>query len=408
VARWLQIGHSVRVCPTTDEWIGGDVAEGFGGVADVFRSNFRHRGEVGAAVAVYRDGHKVVDLWGGSRDPDRGLRWEADTVVPVFSTTKGMSAAAMAVAHSRGLFNLDESVAKYWPEFGQHGKELVTVRQLLAHQAGLAVIDQRLDLAIIADPEALGAVLAAQAPNWPPGTAHGYHAQTLGWYESQLLRRIDPAARSIGEFFADEVAAPLGAQFFIGLPGDVPLERLAVFSGGGRVAAAIHAHQMPRPLLLAMLNPRSATARAFTNPKALAMNMSSINRPDVLRLEFPSMNGVGEVRAIANVYGTLATGGAELGLARSTIHELEADVPAAFDAIFRLDSAFRMGFMKPFPILPFGLSSRSYGHTGLGGSFGFADPEARLGYGYAMNRGGYSLPTDPREIALREAVYSAA
>ena len=175
------------------EWIGGDVAEGFGAVADAFKSNFRTRGEVGAAIAVYREGRKVVDLWGGWRDQHRGRRWEADTLVPVFSTTKGMCAAAMAVAHSRGMFQLDEPVASYWPEFAQHGKERVTVRQLLAHEAGLAAIDQRLDLATIADPKQLGAVLAAQAPKWPPGTAHGYHAQTLGWYESQLLRRVDPA-----------------------------------------------------------------------------------------------------------------------------------------------------------------------------------------------------------------------
>ena len=401
------MGHSSSVAPSEDEFIGGDVAPGFGEVADAFRANFRTRGEVGAAVAVYRDGHRVVDLWGGWRDRKRGRRWEADTLVPVFSTTKGMSGAAMAVAHSKGMFQLDEPVASYWPEFAQGNKERVTVRQLLAHGAGLAVIDRDLDLAMIADPEYLGVVLAAQAPNWVPGTTHGYHAQTLGWYESQLLRRVDPRRRSIGAFFADEVAAPLGAKFFIGLIDDALVERLATFSGGGRIGAALHAHQMPRRLLLAMLNPRSMTARAFMNPKALAMNMSSINRPDVLRLEFPSMNGVGEVRAIAKVYGALATGGSDLGLVRSTRDELEAVVTPSFDQIFRLDSAFTMGFMKPFPILPFGSSPKSYGHTGLGGSFGFADPDMGVGYAYAMNRGGYSLPTDPREIALRSAVYKS-
>ena len=218
-------GQSGPLPSSRGEWIGGDVAEGFGAVADAFKSNFVTRGEVGAAIAVYREGHKLVDLWGGWRDQDRGRRWDAETLVPVFSTTKGMSAAAMAVAHSRGLFQLDEPVASYWPEFAQHGKEGVTVRQLLAHEAGLAVIDQRLDLATIADPEQLGAVLAAQTPKWSPGTAHGYHAQTLGWYESQLLRRVDPARRSIGAFFADEVAAPLSARFFIGLTDDDLLEQ---------------------------------------------------------------------------------------------------------------------------------------------------------------------------------------
>ncbi len=275
--------------------IGGDVEAGFGRVADAFRTNFRDRGEVGAAIAVYRDGRRVVDLWGGSRDPKRGLAWEADTLVAVFSATKGMSATAIAVAHSQGLFSLDEPVATYWPDFAQHGKEQITVRQLLGHEAGLAVIDRPLDLATIADHDALGAILAAQSPHWAPGTGHGYHAQTLGWYESELLRRVDPARRSVGVYFADEVADRLDVDFFIGLPSDVPIERLAVFSGGGRLAAALHAHQMPKRLLTAMLNPRSLTARAFSNPKLLAMNTAKINEPEILRVEFPSMNGVGEV-----------------------------------------------------------------------------------------------------------------
>ena len=226
LAESTQIGQSALVPSAADEWIGGDVADGFGVVADAFRLNFRTRREIGAAIAVYRDGEKVVDLWGGWRDPQRSRKWDADTLVPVFSTTKGLTAAAMAVAHSRALFELDEPVATYWPEFAQYGKEAVTVRQLFAHEAGLAVIDQRLDLATIADSDALGTVLAAQAPKWPPGTAHGYHAQTLGWYESQLLQRVDPAHRSIGAFFADEVAAPLDGQFFIGVTDDALLERL--------------------------------------------------------------------------------------------------------------------------------------------------------------------------------------
>lgn len=384
--------------------VGGDVAAGFGRVADEFTRNFRERREIGAAIAVYRDGAKVVDLWGGTSDRRRQRAWRADTMVPVFSTTKGMSAAAMAVAHSRGLFELDEPVCTYWPDFAQHGKQGVTVRQLLAHEAGLAVIDTKLDLAAISDPERLDGILAAQTPRWTPGARHGYHAQTLGWYESALLRKTDPRGRSVGTFFADEVATPLDVDFFIGLPDEIAGARLAVFTGGGRIAAALHAHQMPKPLLLALLDPRSTTAKAFGNPKVLASSMATINRRDVLRLEFPSMNGVGEVRAVAKIYGTLATGGSALGLNQETIDELEAEAPATFDEVFRLDSAFAMGFMKPFPILPFGASTRAYGHSGMGGSFGFADPDNGIGYAYAMNRAGYSLPTDPRETALRNAV----
>jgi CubicO group peptidase (beta-lactamase class C family) len=386
--------------------IAGDVEDGYGAVADAFRRNFAERKEVGAAVAVYRDGRKVVDLWGGHRDHDRALPWEAATLVPVFSTTKGMSAVAMAVAHSRGLFDLDAPVATYWPEFAQNGKEGITVRALLGHRGGLAVIDVQLQLSDIADQDRLGQLLAAQSPRGAPGAVQGYHAQSLGWYEGQLLRRVDPEQRSIGRFFAEEVAAPLGIDFYIGLPDDVTTDRLATVRGASRLTAALHARQMPRALLVSMLNPRSVTARAFSNPKVLAMDPSRVNRRDVLRIEFPSMNGVGTARGIAKTYGCMATGGDELALRADTVAELERTTPPSFDEVFRLESAFTCGFMKPFPLLPFGSSPRSYGHTGLGGSFGFADPDAGLGYAYAMNRGGSSLPTDPRELALRTALYA--
>lgn len=387
--------------------VGGDVADGFGRVADAFRRNFAERKEVGAAVAVYRGATKLVDLWGGHRDVAGETPWAENTMVPVFSTTKGMSALAMAVAHSRGLFDLDTAVSTYWPEFGQHGKAELTVRTLLAHRAGLPVIDVKLDLDDIADHDRLGEVLAAQPPRWTPGTKQGYHAQSLGWYESQVLRRVDPRRRPLGRFFADEVATPLGIDFAIGLSDDFPRDRLATYGDASRVRSLLHVHQMPRRLVFALLNPRSMTAKAFANPKVLAMRTSNVNRPDVLRVEFPSMNGVGTARALARAYGCVATGGAELGLTAATVAELERDTEPEFDEVFRLSSAFRFGFMKPFPILPFGSSRRAYGHSGMGGSFAFADPDEDLGYAYVMNMPGYSVPTDPREIALRSAVYES-
>jgi CubicO group peptidase (beta-lactamase class C family) len=379
------------------------VDEGYGAVADAFRANFRDRRELGAAVAVHRNGRLVVDLWGGHRDRRRTQPWERDTLVTVFSTTKGMSAAAMAVAHARGLFSLDEPVASYWPEFAQAGKADVTVRQLLAHEAGLPVIDTALDLATVAAPDRLGPILAAQAPRWPPGSARGYHAQTLGWYESQLLRRVDPLGRTIGRYFADEIAGPLGVELHIGLPETIGPERLATFVGGSRAGQALHARQVPWPVLRRMLNPRSDTFKAFTNPRALT-KLPDINRRALLDIELPSVNGTGTARAIATVYGALASGGAGLGVGRATLDEIERPVQPAFDRIFGIDSAFSLGFMKPFPILPFGSSNRAFGHTGSGGSFGYADPEAGLGYAYVMNRAGYALPTDARERAVRAAL----
>src|SRR5262245_12632421 len=183
----------------------GTVAPGFELVREVFSNNFRHRGEIGAACAVYLRGEKVVDLWGGQRDHETGAPWEEDTMVMVFSTTKGMSALALAVAHSRGLFQYDEPVATYSPESPQHGKGAITVRQLLAHQAGLCVVDQMFDAAKLADLDRVAISLAAQRPAWEPGAKHGYHGITLGWYEGELIRRVDPRKRSLGQFFRDEV-----------------------------------------------------------------------------------------------------------------------------------------------------------------------------------------------------------
>lgn len=383
--------------------IHGDVATGYEPVADAFRRNFTEHNELGAAVAVVRDGEPVVDLWGGHRDRTRARPWERDTLVTVWSTTKGMAATAMAVAHSRGLFELDVPVATYWPDFAQAGKGAVTVRQLLEHEAGLAVIDQPLDIDTIADHERFGEVLAAQAPKWDPGSAHGYHAQSLGWYESQLLRRVDPEGRSIGRYFADEVARPLAIEFHIGLPPEVGPDRLATFVGGRKAVQALHARDIPWPVLRRLMNPRSMTFKAFTNPKALT-KLPDINTRRLLDIELPSVNGTGTARAIAHVYGDLASGGTALGITPSTLAELERPRDAAPDLIFGIDSAFRFGFMKPFPILPFGSSPRAYGHSGSGGSFAFADPETATGYAYVMNRAGYSVPTDPREIALRDAL----
>lgn len=388
----------------------GDVEEGFGAVADAFRSNLVDRNEVGAACAVHREGRTVVDIWGGFRDAARTSPWERDTLVPVFSTTKGMASIAMAVAHSRGLFGLDDRVVDHWPEFGQRGKDSITVRQLLTHQAGLAAVDTPLTLELLADPDALGEILGAQSPAWAPGQFHGYHGQSLGWYESQLLRRCDPSGRTIGRYFADEVARPLGIEFSIGLPDDVGDDRLATFLGGRMASAILHLHEMPPRLVLALLNPFGLTGRVFRNPKAL-LKASDINRRDILRIELPSVNGTGTARAIAKAYGVVATGGAELRMSAGTIREIEA-VPqppsgGAHDKVLKTETAYGFGFMKPFPMLPFGSSARAFGHTGTGGSFGYADPDRALGYAYVMNRADFAVPTSSREMALRAAVEGA-
>jgi CubicO group peptidase (beta-lactamase class C family) len=387
----------------------GDVDEGFGPVADAFRRNFIAGREVGAACAIYRAGRKVVDLWGGYRDGRRRLPWQADTLVPVFSATKGMAAAGMAVAHSRGLFALDEPVADHWPAFATNGKGSITIRQLLAHQAGLAVLDRPIDLGLAADHDRLGALLAGQRPGWEPGTRHGYHAVTLGWYESQLLSRVDPQGRTLGRFFADEVAAPLQAAFHIGLPDEVPDQRLATIHAFRPPEMLLHLGEMPRKVLIGMVTPKSVLSRSMRLFPDL-MDPDAWNRRESLRLEAPSVNGVGQPRAMARIYGALAAGGAELGIRPDTARELHgpASEPSGGprDVALGIDARYAMGFLKPTAGMPFGSSHRAFGTPGGGGSLGFADPDPQVGYAYAMNRLGFHMPVDPRELAIREAFYT--
>ncbi len=389
--------------------IAGGVDEGYGPVADAFRKNFAERGEIGAACAVYLGGRKVVDLWGGYRDGLAREPWREDTMVNVFSTTKGVASLAVALAHSRGLLDYDQPVAAYWPEFAAAGKAPVTVRQLLSHQAGVCAIDRPLNVTDLADPDVVADALAAQRPAWNPGTRHGYHAISLGWYEAELIRRVDPARRTLGRFFADEIAGPLGAHFHIGLPEGTDPARLARVHAFHPAQMLLHLNAMPWRFVAGFLNPRSITARSFANPKVLAL-ADNYNLPEVRRLELPAANGTGEVRAIAQMYGAAATGGTQLGLTPATLEALvrPASPPTGGlrDMVLGVDSVFSLGYIKPFPSFRFGSSGwQAFGTPGAGGSFGFADPQTGVGFGYAMNRMGFHLWDDPRELALREALY---
>jgi CubicO group peptidase (beta-lactamase class C family) len=393
----------------TSDLIGGDVDEGYGKVADAFRNNLSSGQEVGAAVAVYRDGRKVVDLWGGFCNGNTQTPWEKDTLVNVFSTTKGVASLAIAVAASRGLIDYDAKVADYWPEFAQAGKAAVTVRQLLGHQAGLTAIKPPLTLSDIADPAKLSAKIAKQAPAWRPGTRHGYHAVTLGWYQSELIRHVDPQGRTLGRFFAEEIAGPLDLDFYIGLPASVDRTRVAHLVPISRAEMLFHLHTMPPLFAAAMFNPYSLTARAFL-VAAGVKEAGDFNRDEVRIPEMPSVNGTGTARAIAKLYGNAATGGSGLGLSRTVRDALEGSaVPPTMglrDKVIHADSSFSLGFGKPTSKYVFGSTGKAFGWNGLGGSFGFADPDTGIGFGYVMNKLGYHAFSDPRELALRQALFS--
>ena len=383
--------------------IGGHVSAGFEAVRDAFVANFSRRRELGGACCVYRRGEKVVDLWGGVRDKSTGAPWEEDTMVLVYSATKGLAAMTLAVAHSRGWLDYEERICTYWPEFAQQGKETITVRQLLAHQAGLFAFDEQADRNVVADLDRLAVVLARQKPAWEPGTRQAYHAITLGYYEGELLRRVDPRRRSLGRFFQDEIATPLGLDFYIRLPESIPNSRLATLARPGRLAML---RGFPIRLTLAAMNPRSNIVRALAG-SLLPHDPQRIYARD---LEIPSGGGVGTARAIAHAYGVFAAGGRALRLRPETLSALTA--PAIrptrgfYDECMMGDGVrYSLGFMKHGPVWSFG-NEGSFGFPGSGGSLGFADPTVGIGYAYVTSQMGTAITGDPRDLALRNALYS--
>jgi CubicO group peptidase (beta-lactamase class C family) len=381
----------------------GQVSPGFEGVREAFAENFARRRELGGACCAYYRGEKVVDLWGGIRNARTREPWERDTMVLVHSATKGLAAMTLAIAHSRGWLDYDERVAAYWPQFAQHGKANITVRQLLGHQAGVFALDEPVTRDLVADLDRLAEVLARQTPAWEPGTRQGYHAITLGFYESELLRRIDPQHRSLGEFFQDEIATPLGLDVFIRLPESIPDSRLATLAR----PALMEMFAMPLPFLVQAFNPRSNIARALRGSEL---------PPDERRVyarnfEVPSGGAVGTARAFARAYGVFASDGHELGLKKETLDLLAAPATPPRrgfhdECMHSDDVQFSLGFMKSTPEWPFG-SRRSFGAPGAGGSLGFADPAAGIGYGYVTSKMGTRLTGDLRDVALREALYDA-
>jgi CubicO group peptidase (beta-lactamase class C family) len=295
-------------------------------------------------------------------------------------------------------------VSTYWPEFAQHGKERITVRQLLAHQAGLHVLDEPVTRSLVGDLDRLAIVLARQKPAWEPGTRQAYHAITLGFYESELLRRVDPLRRSLGQFFQDEIASRVGLDVYLRLPPDIPDSRFATMT---RPSWREMFQGFPIRLAIDAMNRRS--------PISMALRGSELPHDDTCvyarNFEVPSGGAVGTARAIAHAYSVFATGGHALGLRQETLELLAAPaVPPArgsYDECMKVHGVqFSLGFMKPTAAMPFG-SARSFGSPGAGGAFGYADPVAGVGYAYVTNKMGTRLSGDPRDVALRDALSAA-
>ncbi|MFG2771570.1 serine hydrolase domain-containing protein [Streptomyces sp. NPDC048350] len=382
----------------------GTVAAGFEPVRDAFLRNFEQRGERGAAVAVYRDGVKVVDLWAGTRDVDGETPWAIDTAQVVRSATKGVAAAVPLLLHQRGQLDLDAPVGTYWPEFKAAGKERVSVRQLLAHRAGVPVLDRPLTLAEALDPATAQAAIAAQAPVWEPGTAHGYHAHTFSWLLSGLVHRV--TGRTIGRWVAEEIARPLGLDLWIGLPADdaARVGRLGPVEEREPSDSGALKLRPKRSVTEAYSNPDSLTRRAFgaIDPKP------DENDPAYRAAELPGSASVSTARALARFYASTlgpVDGGPRL-FAPATLTLARTEESAGPDRVLMVGTRFGLGHMLHGPASPL-LGPTSFGHPGRGGSLAFADPESSVAFGYVTNGMRKTVTADPRAQSLVRAVRAA-
>ncbi|MEW2414177.1 serine hydrolase domain-containing protein [Streptomyces sp. NPDC046866] len=384
--------------------IQGQVAEGFEPVRDAFVRNFEVLGDRGAAVAVYRDGRRVVDLWAGPRDVDGGgdsEPWAAGTAQVVRSATKGVAAVVPLLLHQRGLLDLDAPVAEYWPEFKAGGKERALVRDLLAHRAGVPALDVPLTPAEAVDGLSGARAVAGQRAFWEPGTAHGYHAQTYSWLLSELVLRVTGA--SLGQWLAQEVTGPLGLDFWIGLP-----QAVADAGRVGRVGPV----EAPEPAGGLRTRPRRNVSEAWADPGSLTRRafaaitpLADENDPGFRAAELPASAGVGTARGLAGLYAALlddTEDGARV-FAPETLALAGQELSAGPDRVLVVHTRFGPGYMLHSPASPL-LSPASFGHPGRGGSLAFADPESGVGFGYVTNAHAKSVTADPRAQSLVRAL----
>ncbi|MPY59126.1 serine hydrolase domain-containing protein [Streptomyces spongiae] len=371
----------------------------FEAVRTAFEENFRARGEVGAAVSVTLDGVTVVDLWGGWADEARTRPWERETLVNVWSTSKGPTALCAHILADRGLIDLDAPVAAYWPEFAAAGKERVLVRHLLSHRAGLSGLREPHSFEQLCDWELTVRRLAAQEPWWEPGTRSGYHAITFGFLVGEVVRRVTGLLP--GAFLEREVTGPLGIDFTIGLPE----------KESGRAAELVHppvADASEQAAVFAQLSP--AAIATLANP---VVGAAEANSPQWRAAEVPAANGHGTARAVAALYGILARRGSWGGhsvLSPEAAERVREGQGSCRDLVLGAglghETEAGLGLWLSGPGGSYGPNPRAFGHDGYGGSCGLADPEAGVSLGYVMNRMGPHIADDPRKMALVEALYS--
>ena len=377
----------------SSELVGGYVDDGWGAVADAFSANFERSDDVGAACAVYHHGQAVVDLWGGTADVRTGRPWRAETIACLNSATKGATTLCALLLAQRGTLDLDAPIAAVWPEFAAGGKEMITLRMVLAHRAGLARIDG-LPPEAASDRDRVLAALAAQTPNWEPGTAQGYHVTSMGWITGEVVRRV--SGQTLGQFFATEIAAPLGLDLWIGLP-----EQLEA-----RYAPFVEFDPEQRALLKAAMTGDTLPAQVLGASHIYELDLLANSKP-FHQLELPFANGIGTARALARMYAAShhSLDGQRL-LTDQTIADalVTRTVPGEHDLIIGGERRYGTGFLLS-PSLWAATGSRAYGHDGAGGALGVADPDIDLGFAYLSNRMIFIDQPYQRAGRLLDAVY---
>jgi len=414
----------VRGAPRSSEQTGDDVAEirglvepGFEGVRDAFARNFDTHGDVGAAVAIYVDGRPVVDLTGGVTS--QGTDYDDRTLQLVFSSTKGATAICANLLVERGLLDVDAPVSEYWPEFAAAGKGDIPVSWLLCHKSGLIDTTARLTVEEALDWDTVANALAESTPAWEPGTQHGYHAVTYGWLVGEIVRRV--SGQGIGEFFATEVAGPLGLDFWIGLP-DEQVERVSKLMPMGLPDGIALPTPAVEPgttadgeapavglidMLDMLLGPDNLAGRALAAPGGAFRNQDTWNEPRTWAAQIPAAGGITNATSLARMYAACVSevDGVRL-LSDETVAAASVPRTEGPDAVLMFPIPFGLGFMRHSEFSPFA-GEKSFGHYGAGGSVGFADPDRRLSFGYVMNQMQFGLAGDPRTVALIAAVDAA-
>jgi CubicO group peptidase (beta-lactamase class C family) len=388
----------------------GTCKKGFERVAEAFAQNFAERGEVGASVCLVVGGETVVDMWGGTANPKTQAPWKKDTVSIVFSCTKGATALCAHMLASRGKLDLDAPVTEVWPEFGQHGKERVTMRMMLDHSAGVPALRERVKNDGPYDWSYMTDRLAAEEPFWVPGTRNGYHGFTFGWTVGEMVRRA--SGKSLGAYFRDEVARPLGLDFWIGTPEEIEA-RIAPI-----IAFPVKAEEARTPFLLDLKSDKSSIPFLFYMNNG-AWRAGGANSRAGHAAEIGAANGVTNARGLAGMYAPLSQSGGKLVDPKTLSRMGEVSMATHDDAALRIPTRFSPGFMKSMDnrkrsiaATIWGedsdsviLSSAAFGHVGAGGSLGFADPAAGFSFGYTMNQMGPGLLMNARGQKLVDAAY---